>query len=132
VIGRSPVGVLFGFLLGGLLPGGKDFAAEMLHEGGGVAFSLIAQYYNFLRLGFEGYAAGSKLGSGTRDQGRSIRAASSCPPGRFERADDGEHDASAVRTFDLELVPGLLQTEAYARPASPWMTGGRPRRSAAG
>jgi hypothetical protein len=39
-IGRSPVGVLFGFLLGGLLPGGKDFAAEMLHEGGGVAFSL--------------------------------------------------------------------------------------------
>lgn len=26
-----------------------------------------------------------------------------------------EHDASSVRIFELELVPGLLQTEAYAR-----------------
>lgn len=26
-----------------------------------------------------------------------------------------EYDASTVRTFELELIPGLLQTEAYAR-----------------
>ncbi|MBV9029704.1 MAG: helix-turn-helix domain-containing protein [Pseudonocardiales bacterium] len=28
-----------------------------------------------------------------------------------------EHDASEVRTFDLEIVPGLLQTESYMRRA---------------